>query len=1044
MGGETFAVLGDGGNLWWARTAVSAEALRLIRRGVAAIAGDPKRGRIAALSPGLLEIVSAADDGRELIQLGGAPRAATFLADGAIAIAYGDGRMEWREQKDGSWPVVRETVSPVEPAELIAEGPWLGIRGPRGALAVVDGEGRLSALGRLPANPSAVALLSDKEAVSLEWDTDSASVVPLASPPADDAVSDALRLIAMRGGADPIQPATAMGPSGDAEDDNGCADELGRRLAWAEAKLAGDAGTSSPSASGCEHVTNDRRALVTAETLASRRGLDPVAAERQLSVLLRSAAAGDRIGLRLLGAFMARAAAERADFDQGELARDALRFGAAFPPTFLRAVAAGGRIGADILEAARAHAGFDPTAMQVTAHWDERRIGDFDALTQALFVFAAAERLYAESGRAADARFAGERRAALARILPDARVLEVWSKLQEGRPEGQDFGNIAEAAEPPADPMQRGAENRAIVETLARRFPASPLVDALRMEVRRAEVAALAESDPAAAADLLLSLGETSTGDAVWSPDFAADYLRLGEELSGAGDPDRAFRLAVAALKEIGRALKTPIHGDRAAAELFVRASNLFATTAEGAKPNVVAEAAGIDLSLAAYRYATLPADADGATALSVLGAAARVAAVLANGDDAMLWNGRRAEALFWQGVLVNSRDPAGALALLNTSIDLLREAVEADPRNPDLRFRHAEVLRWTGLIAPSDADTLATEREALGQYRALWAMRPRLERGMLKQVAMGYGFTIANLAQTTRETNLAGEAGERSAEEHAGWVLDALALAAEEQSLTRALDGLGIAPADMGFGDGRRRMDLYGWSIGFLSGLVHAGAGEGATECDRLASDPYDARRRAPGVDVESIDRREAAGACRQVRERDRDDARAAYELARLLAVDARRDEISLSLAREAAGKGVASAFALVAQKLEARGDPRSAEAYLGASQRVVIESFPILYPFLRERAATDEQRTGLEWYAGRAAALGVPEAHAALARSAADPAQAKAHLSRAAQPHRGEDVAAAAVLPISGNPTIDTAGANAPLWSMEPLVELPDVGSL
>jgi hypothetical protein len=500
--------------------------LGLVRRGVTAIAGDPERGRIAALSPGTLEVVSAVDERHEVIQLGGDPRAAAFLADGAIAIAYADRRVEWREPSDGGWPVVRETDAPVEAAELIAAGTWLGIRDPRGALAVMDGKGGLTAFGRLPANPSAVALLSGKDALSLEWDTDSASVVSLAVPPADENIPDALRLIAMRGGADPIAPTTEARPESAAESVGmgACDNALGRRLAWLEARLAGDAAASPPGAFDCGDLPDSWPALVAAaEGLASRRGSVAVAAEQELSALLRAAAAGDRVGLRLLGALLTRAAAERADLDQRELARDALRFGAAFPPTFLKALAAGGPIGADILEAAEARAAFDPTAMQTMGHWHERRIDDADALAQALFEFAAAERLYAESGRAADARLAGERRAALARILPDARVLAVWRKVHAWRPARKDFGATAEVAEPPADPVVRGGEDRTIVEKLARRFPASPLVDALRVEVRRAEVAALAASDPAAAADFLLGLGGSAATDAVWSPDFVAD-----------------------------------------------------------------------------------------------------------------------------------------------------------------------------------------------------------------------------------------------------------------------------------------------------------------------------------------------------------------------------------------------------------------------------------------------------------------------------------------------------------------------------------------
>ena len=280
-----------------------------------------------------------------------------------------------------------------------------------------------------------------------------------------------------------------------------------------------------------------------------------------------------------------------------------------------------------------------------------------------------------------------------------------------------------------------------------------------------------------------------------------------------------------------------------------------------------------------------------------------------------------------------------------------------------------------------------------------LWEHRSSFGRDMLSDVGVGYGFGLSNLARTVREMNLADLEDGRGAEEHAEWVLELLALAAEKDAVNATLIAMGAGNSDFDFARGRYRMLSYGFPTGFLSGLVHLeNANSVVTRCDVLASDPYDAGRRAPGrlvADVAS----EAEAACSAAHQADPTEPRATFQLARAMSRLTNRSPQFMPLAVQAAESGVAAAFVLIAETLEEKKDDRSEQAYAAAAQRALIESFPVLYPFLESRAADDDDRKGLAWYAEKAAALGVPEAHLALAGLSDDPVARQVHLALAAR---------------------------------------------
>ena len=125
---------------------------------------------------------------------------------------------------------------------------------------------------------------------------------------------------------------------------------------------------------------------------------------------------------------------------------------------------------------------------------------------------------------------------------------------------------------------------------------------------------------------------------------------------------------------------------------------------------------------------------------------------------------------------------------------------------------------------------------------------------------------------------------------------------------------------------------------------------------------------------------------------------------------------------------------------------EDHSAEAYLAASQHTIIESFPVLYPYLASRATTDRERQGLAWYARKAAALGLREAHVALADSSTDPLERLFRLELAARlaDEAGDTATAASLRERAGAIPARKADqerieGDVSSWTPEALVELP-----
>lgn len=1046
-GGSKFALLDKAGTVWWVDVVDGADEAAMkftrefapIRRasaGMLWIAGDPARDRVAMASRTAVEIVpqggTVTEDAREVRSgaTGGdqsaaaearveaaaeagqspnrkqkltrwsEPKAVAFDPEGGLVVAYNGGQVSgFRQDQKGNWAVAFDgTVFATRIEGLFASKDRVALVDDRDmAMALDAATGVLVGHARLPANPSATALGADGNMLSLEWDTDSVATVAFRDLPSASAIAETAQLVAMRSLLDKEADAsldslmldremerTLAASAASASD---CAADAQRRLLRLEDQLLGEAVTGAALVSRSECGGSANAVLDAAETLAHRgRGASvrELVEDDAFSRLLQAAASGDATASRLFGAALARIAMERGEVPTATVAEEAMRFGANLPGRMLREVAAGGAIEPALLEVVRRQAGSDPAAYQLLAHADERRIGDVEALADALFEFSVAEKLYRAAGREDEERFVGHRRAQLARLLPDARVLTVAAEVEAWSPPAIEMGSASPLADLPSEPAARRAFNMENANRLAERLPESPLLEALRTELERARIVDLRTTDPKAAADLLIDLGRKTGAASGWSPDLVGEYLGLADEIARGPDAASAFRLAAEAMKLIGAAFQTPIHADAAASGLYRRAADLVAATAPEVPRDVVTAAMGeIDLSLLNYEYSTLPgtdATEESEAGQSLLESTARMAEALAgNIDNPNAWRRLGGLSLFWQGVLVNDNDAEKAAPVFKASVDALRPAVEADPKNRELRFRFAEALRWVGLVEPSSEETVAVEREGLAEYQTLWNDRGALGRDLLYNVGVGYGFLLANLSQTLRDVELADLADGRTAEDHLPWLFETLALASQKDDVNATMIDIGATTADATFVNGWYRMSSYGWAIGFMSGLVNVESGaQQVTQCDLLAADPYDPLRRAPGVTEITVE--EAEPACRSESEADTGNLRALYQLARTISTDSDRKAEYLPLARNAAQAGVSAAFSLVGSVLSDDGDDNSDQAYTAASQRTIIESFPVLYPYLAARARTDPERLALRWYATKAAKLGMIEAHVAL----------------------------------------------------------------
>ncbi|MBN8996867.1 MAG: hypothetical protein J0H94_16720 [Rhizobiales bacterium] len=657
-----------------------------------------------------------------------------------------------------------------------------------------------------------------------------------------------------------------------------------------------------------------------------------------------------------------------------------------------------------------AHGGLDPFDHWLLAIMAERNGGDARTLTGALFDYALAERILKTLGAPVPAALR-ERRIALSRILSDAEVLKTYADVQAvSFAEEQARGQAPEAPTREASLGQAAAwlaKVQAASADPARLNPLLALVEeAFGKEQRDSDKAAAAEHFRTA---LRLYVGTLD------------DARRLRGELLALGDESAHMLAAGAVLSVIDRNFPSPIVYDVDARREVTSALKLLAT------PDA-ANATGGDFSDLAFGFLDFDyssrnraVDDSPREFLDELMAAERffTARLEAKPGDPK-WLALRGRVRFWMAQLDDNRPPEATPAAkarwLEDAIadfEAARKAgriglwdmfllAQATTDHADLMIRSGarDWKTWadrgiaTYLAVVNDPDFASLDRGVSKTYRQRLVFN-----GLTRFLSVAVRDLLSIEPLSGNKVLATDPSYDRA--KAVDLAFDALTFAAEREAVVADATRRGLVePASANWYMDRRADYLWGYtvaSLGAAARIIDGANGEPGI-CDTLASHASDVERNALPVGSESLRVDRILAECPETTPRN------LYFRAR--ALSARRQDWAANadkvtnLLLSAARQGVAIAYhnlsvTLTTGRLPAVPDNRYEIAdnlwttYAGLT---LLKGYPDIAPWLREGAVTPERQATFRWLAGKAAALGVAEAHADLGADAGLPVRERA----------------------------------------------------
>jgi hypothetical protein len=801
-----------------------------------------------------------------------------------------------------------------------------------------------------------------------------------------------------------------------------------------------------------------RRLAVTPHYISP--ALDPW--PQEWSALLHDAIAGNRLAARAMLVGLANSADAFAGAAGEWLANSDVGFGLEVPEAVLEDAAGGVAIDAALQRIAEEQReGYEPAIHELLGHIAARS-ADPARLRDAWVQFRIAELLYRHQiGRGAEADRTAELRAALARALPAEALLESWDEASRWT---ADVAALPIGEPPPSgqslqDRIRADAERLAELEANGDGDTPYHLLQAY-LWLNLVEIEAVGAPTNAAAtfgrfADVLTALPPVSE----LSPPLVAALTEVSITLAErAVETSAAMPAAAPELTPFFLGLAEPDSGAPAwdAASLAAYAQTIDAVTALiAASPKAIAPDVLERLRFAERRFDHTFRLDDEETRIA--GAAALQARLrlldLLIGRDPARWDWRAAKGTteFWVGYRVHDSDVGERERWLAAAIrDLMAAHETAGAAFPaeDIYWL-TEARRWLP-TGENDAEYLALASGGIDDYATL---REEFESGTWAG-PLDRGELLASNAELLAKI----------ADAHAALLFDRADDWQPDDPAVRqqVLDGFDVISE----WDRIRRLAIeagstwastepgYANAPGYLPGVVggrlrveaRPAAGD---ECDRMASFPADPLRRAAATGIDDIDLDSALPVCRELWTEDEEDPRLNFLLGRLLWLTEDRNDLGLDVLRAAADGGYGAAFNLLAGYLETPGvsvpdgDAMHLDLRYAFAQRAVLASFDDLYDYLAPIAGSAEHRAGLRWLAERAAALGSPEAHIAVAgfpdTSNADRAY---HLEVAAIIVEDEDEARAEEIraEIPPDDYVDAADRAEDEWRVEPLVGLPE----
>ena len=657
----------------------------------------------------------------------------------------------------------------------------------------------------------------------------------------------------------------------------------------------------------------------------------------------------------------------------------------------------------------------DPDVHLLLGRWIVAHESDQAALSRALFHFWIAEELYRASGRLHSEVAASVARAMVARALPDDAVRAVRGRIAAWRaqPPSADESASASASEPAAadDETGRLAKDIADLGSIAKSTSDPRLFAGLRAVL----LWSLGERQEAADG----SLARRSYGDAVAllddipAGDLDIDQLTAwSKKLGQLGENGLAGRVLIKALMTF----KDGIRDENDLRRYGQIVSSLRARL-ESDEPSLETALKSLRFSPYLFRYVSVGRNSPQlrAVARDSLKETLTLLTALPSANDDLNWVVQRGVTAFWLGVTawdeaVQAKDQSDAskalrLEYFNTAIATFRDAEKSAGADPDLSFLLAEALRWRGanLSGQEKIDDLSEASRQYGLAVSAFENARKWKPPVNTTTAELYTTYADVVRMLSRKPHMLLEAKTDQWNPEDQEILNMYWDGLRSARLWETLRQKSRVAQDSDWGDVHNVG--FGYALASLGGHIRlndASQRGSDNECDHLASSMIDPMRRSGSILWTQIDVEKAKAECSNALQASHNDVHYVYLLSRAQA--------SPKLAIDAALGGYAAGFNEIVYLIEQRDKykkevadgrlhrlcDRLIRAY---NQRVLFAAFPNVYEFLKGRIRDESEREALKWLAARAADVGVPEGHAALADFSDSDAEKWIHLRLAAR---------------------------------------------
>jgi hypothetical protein len=653
-----------------------------------------------------------------------------------------------------------------------------------------------------------------------------------------------------------------------------------------------------------------------------------------------------------------------------------------------------------------AKAGVDPFSHWILAMEAERGNPDAAGLSEALFHYAYAERLF----EAAHVRVPApvvKRRIALARILSDETVYDVFRRL-EAAPRDPAEAGLSEAR---LEPVPLADVAKWLGDIAGQDEEAGKRLNVLTALVEEMTGDELAGSDrDAAARHYRKAVGLITASEEALSRNPGTPILgrieaveTIGAKLAAIGDETATADAAAAVLGMVDAALPAPVHRDVDPPELRDDIERVMAVLAGAGRD-------GFDLSrFRDFRFSFLDHDWESRyQAINQVGAERfyreletaetflTAALDQARPEDRPHWLALRGRTRFWLSTLDGEQLPYDGATFRGWLDSAVADFTEAG--GPE------QIGAWDASLignaysrmielAPFDAEVAGLVEKSAAAFDNVLAREEFLDLDSYRQRLIYDGYMLALERAMVRLRGdpflggFAAQPGEPAYDRRllAELGFEALDLARRREALRIAAEFNGLLETNSSWSLDNVGDFYWGATVSQLGAMLRleSGANGAPTPCDTVASHPFDVTRRARSVGFDELDTGEVMAACAGSASRE-----LIHRARALIKADMAPPDEIMRLLLPGARENLPIAYNILSILVnDAGGTTEETQDLMTTfSQLGLVLAYPEIAALLKaeQRRATDAET--FEWLAAKAADLGVPEAFIDLAELTPD----------------------------------------------------------